>query len=450
MRRLALLALALAGCATAKVEPQPPGADESLALQLMHQLDAGEVQVGLTDGLRAVLHEDLSALGREWKATHGALRWARVVKHSGNAWDVDAVWASSPFPERWVLVFDGQQRLSGLWFHGASSGLLSAGELQDALAALPGQVSAFVQAAEHREVQLGYRAGEPQSVASQFKVMLLARACIDVGRHLRSLDDRIALPAEVRGVPSCVLCQFDPGLRPTLRDLLHLLVSASDNTAADLLRELYGPDDVTRFAELNGIEHPPPLVSTQGLFALECGLGPLREVPVDQRWKVLAAMSPDQRVAAADDAAHDGFGTRGAAQFWSRCPEGHSTAEAGKAIAHVVDWPMRADELVALYTNAQLGQLDSPEASQCFLDFMREGGGGPIPLGGAFPEAGTKNGIEQDVRSVGVVVQTDRGPIAVSVSAQQFPDAQADKMLDLVYQAAHALVSWAYAQLPAR
>lgn len=399
--------------------------------------------------MKGVLPMGLEGFGRDWKSAHGPLKWARVASHSGGTWDVDAVYESTPFAERLRLVFDGQGRLAGLWFHGAGSGAMPAKELQEALAAVPGQVSAFVQAAEHREVQLGYRQSEPQSVASQYKVLLLARACGEVGRGQRTLEDRIALPAGVRGVPSCVLCQFEPGLQPTLHDLLHLLVSDSDNTAADLLREVLGVDAVTRFAEENGIDHPPPLISTQGLFALECGLGPLRKLEPAQRADFLASLDADARIAAADEAAREGFGA-GAEHFGDRCSEGKATSDSGKAIAHVIDWPMRADELVALYTNAQLGQLDSAAASRCFLEFMGHAGPGPVALGGGILSGGNKNGLEQDVRSIGVVVQTDRGPIAVSVSAIQFPDAQADKELDRLGHAARALVNWAYAQLPAK
>ena len=55
-----------------------------------------------------------------------------------------------------------------------------------------------------------------------------------------------------------------------------------------------------------------------------------------------------------------------------------------------------------------------------------------------------------DVRSVGIVVQSDRGPIAVSVSGIQFPDEKGDAELGLLYAGARAMVNWAYAKLPAK
>src|SRR4029077_14748584 len=105
----------------------------------------------------------------------------------------------------------------------------------DALRGLPGTWSATALAPEHPELGFRYRADEAQGVASQYKVLLLAKACGEVGLGRVSLEDRLTLTEALRGVPSCPLCGFEGGLQPTLRDVLHFLVATSDNTAADLL-----------------------------------------------------------------------------------------------------------------------------------------------------------------------------------------------------------------------
>lgn len=445
---LGLLALAALSCAALPTAPErasPP----SRGVALLTAIDRGEPGAPLTAGMRGVFPRGLQAFGSDWRESHGALVWARDAGRDGDAELVDAVYARAPFAERFKLIFDGAGQLAGLWFLGPGSGAMTDDELARALGALPGQVSAFAQAAEHRALSFAYRAQVAQPVASQFKVLLLARACGEVGRGLRTLDGRITLLAALRGLPSCVLCQFDGGLQPTLRDLLHLMIAASDNTATDLLREVLGVEAITRFAEQNGVAHVPPLLSTQGLFALECGLGPLREKPAGERAPALAQLSPAELLAAGEAAAHEGFG-QGAEHFGERCHAAAGDEASRNAIARVADWNLRTDELVALYTNAQLGQLDSAEASRCFVELMGHGGPGPIPLGGRFLAAGAKNGLEADVRSLGLLVQTDRGPLAVSLSAEQVPAGDGDRALPLLEAAARALVEHLYARLPAR
>ena len=444
MRRLALIALLFTGCATLHLAP---GEEDVPPVRALHQMDSGDSDLEVTDGLSSVFGNGWKGFEDDFRKGHKALKSVRVLNRDGNTWDVAGFYEASPFAEKLRLVFDDAGRLSGFWFYGYGSAPMTEPELQKAFEAIPGMASAYVQAAEHRELAFGFRADQPQPVASQYKTLLLARACVEVGRGQRQLTDRLSLPAEVRGTPSCVLCKFDPGLQPTVRDYLHLLVSDSDNTSADFLRDLLGIDAISRTAEGAGVQHVPPLITTEGLFALECGLGPLRgREPKDQA-PYLQSLSADARVAAADDAARDGF-SLGPEEFHTRCDEGKSTGDSRKAVAHVIDWPLRADELVALYENAQLGQLEGAASSRCFLRFMGDGGSGPLPIGDHFLSAGAKNGVETDVRSLGLVVQSDRGPIAVSVSDFGFPDDKSDEALGHVYEGARALVEFTYARLP--
>jgi beta-lactamase class A len=60
------------------------------------------------------------------------------------------------------------------------------------------------------------------------------------------LDRRVALDAGRRRLPSGVLYALDPGLRPTIRDLVTLMIIVSDNQATDVLADMVGRDAVTR------------------------------------------------------------------------------------------------------------------------------------------------------------------------------------------------------------
>jgi beta-lactamase class A len=68
-----------------------------------------------------------------------------------------------------------------------------------------------------------------------------------------SLDTRVKLRLDQRRIPSGVLYALDPGLAPTLRDLLTLMIVVSDNEATDALGDLVGREEVTRFMASLGL-----------------------------------------------------------------------------------------------------------------------------------------------------------------------------------------------------
>ena len=69
-----------------------------------------------------------------------------------------------------------------------------------------------------------------------------------------SLTDRIALKASDRRLPSGVLYALDPGLQPTIKDLLTLMIIVSDNEATDLLADKVGRGNVTQYMRSLGLE----------------------------------------------------------------------------------------------------------------------------------------------------------------------------------------------------
>ncbi len=81
---------------------------------------------------------------------------------------------------------------------------------------------------------------------SVIKVPLMATVLEQVRAGTLSLSDRVTLTPDHRRIPSGVLYALDPGLTPTVRDLLTLMIIISDNQATDALGDLVGRDTVTR------------------------------------------------------------------------------------------------------------------------------------------------------------------------------------------------------------
>jgi N-acetylated-alpha-linked acidic dipeptidase len=89
---------------------------------------------------------------------------------------------------------------------------------------------------------------------SVIKVPLLATVFERAREGKLSLADRLTLSADQRRLPSGVLFAMDPGLRPTVRDLLTLMIIISDNEATDVLGDLVGREAVTRFMASLGLK----------------------------------------------------------------------------------------------------------------------------------------------------------------------------------------------------
>jgi len=98
---------------------------------------------------------------------------------------------------------------------------------------------------EHGE-EIGIRSEEKFPLASVCKTPILVEAYRQVDAGAFSLKKRIAITRETRTAGSGLLNFCDVGLKPTLRDLLLLMIVVSDNAATDLvLAELGGPEAVT-------------------------------------------------------------------------------------------------------------------------------------------------------------------------------------------------------------
>ncbi len=81
---------------------------------------------------------------------------------------------------------------------------------------------------------------------SVIKVPIMAEVLRQAEQGKFSLSDRVELKASHTRWPSGVLYTMDPGLQPTIRDLLTLMIIISDNAATDMLADRVGRDRITQ------------------------------------------------------------------------------------------------------------------------------------------------------------------------------------------------------------
>ena len=161
-----------------------------------------------------------------------------------------------------------------------------------------------------------------------------------------SLSDRITLKAGDRRLPSGVLYALDPGLQPTVKDLVTLMIIISDNEATDLLADKVGRANVTQYVHSLGLDKT----------TLE-----FSDLDWDRTW--LGSLDSSYKTASGDQTINFPFGKYGGTQVSDAFRHtiydggiyfGHSTA---RNIGHLLQ--MMAE-----------GKLVSKSASTLLLDTM--------------------------------------------------------------------------------
>ncbi len=116
------------------------------------------------------------------------------------------------------------------------------------------------------------KAERPLAIGSAFKLFVLAELVRQVKAGERRWSDVVPLGAP--SVPSGLLQDWPSGSPITLHSLAALMISRSDNSAADTLLAVLGREKVESLLPALGVsapEHNRPFLSTRQAFALKLG-----------------------------------------------------------------------------------------------------------------------------------------------------------------------------------
>jgi beta-lactamase class A len=123
--------------------------------------------------------------------------------------------------------------------------------------------------------EAGTRASETFNSASVIKIPVLVLALQMVDRGELKLDERIEVRKEDFRGGSGIFRHHDPGLRPTLRDILLQMVITSDNTATDIaIGKVGGVARVNAWLTEKGFSGLKLVQTTGDLFAKYAALTP--------------------------------------------------------------------------------------------------------------------------------------------------------------------------------
>ncbi|HQR05226.1 MAG TPA: serine hydrolase [Gemmatales bacterium] len=151
-------------------------------------------------------------------------------------------------------------------------------KLESDLAKLPGKNGVSVWKLTTKIEKLFSRnATESLAVGSSLKLLILSLLCDDIAAGKRKWSDLVTLREEARSLPSGQLQDWPVGSPVTLHTLATLMLSRSDNTAADHLMLTLGREALEEHQKKVNILHPErnqPFLRTNELFKLKLVLTP--------------------------------------------------------------------------------------------------------------------------------------------------------------------------------
>ena len=129
-------------------------------------------------------------------------------------------------------------------------------------------------------------------LASCFKIPVMVEVMRQVDAGGLRLDDRLTL-TEADKSPGSTLIHCHEGLRPSVRDLLYLMITLSDNTATDMLWRLVGLGSVNETMRRLGLQAIDCFMPNREYFLIESGAGEewtgLSGPEIVARWRELEA-----------------------------------------------------------------------------------------------------------------------------------------------------------------
>jgi beta-lactamase class A len=122
------------------------------------------------------------------------------------------------------------------------------------------------------EAAVCVNADELFPMASCFKIPVMVEVMRRVDGGAVRLDDRLTLHESDKS-PGSTLIHCKEGLQPSVRDLLYLMITLSDNTATDMLWRLVGLGSVNQTMRGLGLDSIDCRMPNREYFLMECGLG---------------------------------------------------------------------------------------------------------------------------------------------------------------------------------
>jgi hypothetical protein len=284
-------------------------------------------------------------------------------------------------------------------------------DIEEAARALPGETSFAVLNLTRGLTLAAVEPEKPLGVGSVSKLLIFATLLEEVRAGRRRWEDIVTLEDRDRSLPTGLLQDWPAAAPLTLHTAAVLLLSVSDNTAADLLLRVLGRARVEALIEglaLPGPARHRPFFSTRGLFALVAG-------PEARRRAWAAAPEAGRRALLAE-------------------AEAEPLAELGRVNG---PWPAGWDWI---FSAAELGTVLARLSEALEQSAEGRANTGGLSLG-SWPFCGWKGGSSPGRLAFAVLLREERGEwLAICLANNATPEAQrVEVVAQLIKRAADQL-----------
>ncbi len=165
-------------------------------------------------------------------------------------------------------------------------------EIQKAAKEVKGQMGLYMKHVQSGK-ELAIDADMIYPLASVFKLAVMVETYRQVEDGILSLEERIELEPRHYCIGEGVLQYMQPGLKPTVQDLLSLMIVATDNTASEMLWKRIGIQRVNMLIRELGLAKTSIYIPYRESFLMSMGYGPFKALPIPdaaRKWKGLSDM----------------------------------------------------------------------------------------------------------------------------------------------------------------
>jgi len=145
-------------------------------------------------------------------------------------------------------------------------------------------------------------------LASVFKLGVMIETFRQVEEGSISLDERLELEPKHYCIGEGVLQYLAPGLKPTVGDLLALMIISTDNTASEMLWKRIGLQRVNMMMREVGLAKTSIYIPYRESFLMSMGVGPFKDLTIPEAARKWKGMSDIERMKALNETERESAG----------------------------------------------------------------------------------------------------------------------------------------------
>ena len=180
-------------------------------------------------------------------------------------------------------------------------------EIQKVAKEAKGQLGLYVKHIESGK-ELAIEADKIFPLASVFKLGVMVETFRQIAEGSITLDERIELEPKHYCIGEGVLQYLSPGLKPTVADLLALMIISTDNTASEMLWKRIGLQRVNMMMREIGLARTSIYIPYRESFLMSMGYGPFKSMTIPEAARKWKGMSDIERMKALNETERDSAG----------------------------------------------------------------------------------------------------------------------------------------------